>query len=62
VACGLTHALEVMTLWYPAYWLLGTTKRVTAIVSVATAILMVRLVPVALAIPSSTDLIVAKGR
>jgi len=60
VACGLTHALEVMTLWYPAYWILGTTKGVTAIVSVATAILMVRLVPVALAIPSSADLIVAK--
>lgn len=60
VACGFTHALEVMTLWYPAYWLLGSTKAVTACVSVATAILMVRLVPVALGIPSSTDLIIAK--
>jgi hypothetical protein len=61
VACGLTHAIEVMTFWYPAYWALGTTKAVTATVSLATAILLVKLVPVALAIPSTQELILAKG-
>jgi signal transduction histidine kinase len=60
VACGLTHALEILTLWYPVYWALGTTKAVTAAASVVTAVLMVRLVPVALAIPSQRELLHAK--
>ena len=51
VACGLTHALEVWTLWYPDYWLAGAVKAVTAVASVTTAILLVRLVPQALALP-----------
>jgi two-component system, sensor histidine kinase and response regulator len=60
VACGLTHALEVVTFWHPAYWALGVTKAVTAAVSVATAILLVKLVPLALAIPSTEELVLAK--
>jgi signal transduction histidine kinase len=59
VACGFTHALEVMTLWYPAYWALGTTKAVTAAVSVMTAVLLVKLVPAALAVPSTQELVAA---
>ncbi|HYL10853.1 MAG TPA: diguanylate cyclase [Candidatus Acidoferrales bacterium] len=57
VACGLTHAMEVVTLWQPVYWLSGTIKSVTAAASVATAVLLVRLVPQALAIPNPTELI-----
>jgi signal transduction histidine kinase len=60
VACGVTHAFEVGTLWYPAYWALGVTKAITAAASVTTAVLLVKLVPVALAIPSSHELILAK--
>jgi signal transduction histidine kinase len=60
VACGLTHALEVLTLWYPAYWALGTTKAITAAVSVTTAILLVKLFPIALAIPSTEELVLAR--
>ncbi|MGH9798081.1 MAG: PAS domain S-box protein, partial [Candidatus Polarisedimenticolia bacterium] len=56
VACGLTHAMEIWTLWVPLYWLSGTVKAVTAAVSVATAILMVRLVPQALRLPSPAAL------
>lgn len=52
IACGATHALEVWTLWTPTYWLSGIVKAITAIVSVTTAILLVRLVPTALALPS----------
>jgi two-component system, NtrC family, sensor kinase len=33
LACGATHALEIWTLWIPTYWLLGTTKAVTAAAS-----------------------------
>src|ERR1035437_10503731 len=39
LACGFTHALEVWTLWHADYWLLGGVKVVTAITSLATAIL-----------------------
>jgi two-component system, sensor histidine kinase and response regulator len=46
--------------WYPAYWALGATKVVTATASLATAILLVKLVPIALAIPSTHELILAK--
>jgi len=52
IACGATHAMEVWTLWNPTYWLSGIVKAITAIVSVSTAILLVRLVPMALTLPS----------
>jgi len=52
LACGATHAMEVWTLWHATYWLSGAVKVVTAAASVSTAILLVRLVPEALALPS----------
>jgi PAS domain S-box-containing protein len=52
LACGAVHALEVWTLWIPTYWLSGTMKAITAAASVATAILLLRLIPRLLAIPS----------
>ncbi|MEO6569626.1 MAG: PAS domain S-box protein, partial [Opitutaceae bacterium] len=56
LACGTTHALEVWTLWNPTYWLSGTMKAVTAIASVVTAILLVKLIPQLLAIPNPGNL------
>jgi PAS domain S-box-containing protein len=56
LACGATHVLEIWTLWIPTYWLLGWTKAITAAASVATAILLARLIPQLLAIPSPTSL------
>jgi PAS domain S-box-containing protein len=56
VACGLTHAMEIWTLWHPSYWLSGSVKAVTAAASVGTAILLVRLVPEALDLPSPKSL------
>ncbi|MBV9183027.1 MAG: PAS domain S-box protein [Acidobacteria bacterium] len=56
VACGFTHAMEVWTLWHADFWLSGIVKAVTALASVPTAILLVRLVPQALALPSPEDL------
>src|SRR3979490_2700350 len=56
LACGATHAMEVWTLWHATYWLSGITKAVTALVSVPTAILLVRLIPQALALPSPEEL------
>ena len=53
VSCGTTHILEIWTLWVPDYWLSGTIKAVTAIISFATAILLIKLIPEALKIPSA---------
>jgi hypothetical protein len=52
LACGATHIMEVWTLWHGTYWLSGSIKAVTAMASVPTAILLVKLVPEALALPS----------
>jgi PAS domain S-box-containing protein len=45
VACGLTHAMDVVVLWIPLYWLSGDIKFITAIASVITAIALLHLVP-----------------
>jgi PAS domain S-box-containing protein len=56
LACGATHALEVWTIWDPVYRLAGAMKAVTAVASIATAILLVKLIPQLLAIPSTATL------
>lgn len=61
VACGATHAMEVWNLWHADYWLSGLIKAITAAASIFTAILLVRLVPEALEIPSTADWIRANA-
>jgi PAS domain S-box-containing protein len=56
VACGFTHGMEIWTLWHANYWLSGVVKAITALASVPTAILLVRLVPQLLALPSPEEL------
>lgn len=55
LACGATHVMEVWTLWHATYWLSGAVKVVTALASLTTAVLLVKLVPQALALPSPED-------
>lgn len=38
--CGLTHVMEIVTLWFPVYWLSGFVHMVTAVVSVGAAVLL----------------------
>ncbi len=52
IACGLTHLMEVWTLWHPTYWLSGAMKAVTAVISLFTAATIIPLVPLALALPN----------
>jgi PAS domain S-box-containing protein len=59
--CGVTHWLDLLTLWVPAYGLQAIVKVATAVVSVATAILW-QLLPQAVALPSSAQLQVANER
>lgn len=56
VACGATHLLEIVTVWYPAYWVSGVVKAITAAASVPTAILLIKMIPVALGWPSPKTL------
>ena len=56
IACGITHLFEIWTLWHPTYWLSGTMKAITAMISFGTAILLVDLIPQALALPSPAQL------
>ncbi len=39
-ACGLTHVLEVISIWSPVYWLSGFTKAATALISIAVATML----------------------
>lgn len=56
VACGTTHLLSAITVWIPLYWLDGLLKGFTAVLSTATAVLMLWLVPRALSLPSIVQL------
>ncbi|QDC45365.1 EAL domain-containing protein [Methylophilus medardicus] len=55
-ACGTTHLIGILTIWHPAYWLDATMKSVTAVASGITAIMLWRLMPVALTITSNKQL------
>ncbi|MHB1122061.1 MAG: hybrid sensor histidine kinase/response regulator [Ramlibacter sp.] len=56
VACGITHAMQMWTLYYPVYWYSGVAKAFTAAVSLGTAWLLYRLTPQLLALPSTHQL------
>ena len=56
VACGATHIMEIWVIWQPAYWLSGSLKALTALASVPTAVLLVKLIPAALRVPNPATL------
>lgn len=60
ISCGVSHMVEVWTVWNPDYWLSAVVKAVTAAVSVLTAIVLIYLVPRLLAIPSTAGMRSAK--
>jgi len=51
LGCGTTHLMEVWTVWHGTYLLSGVVKAFTAAVSVVTAVMLVPLVPKAIALP-----------
>jgi len=56
LACGTTHVMDIWTIWNPSYWLAGFIRALTAAASIVTAVLLVKLVPTALRIPSQQQL------
>ncbi|WP_020160228.1 MULTISPECIES: hybrid sensor histidine kinase/response regulator [Methylobacter] len=58
-ACGATHLLSAFTIWKPIYGLHATMKAITAMLSLATAIILWPLIPKAILIPSRSQLMKA---
>ena len=56
MACGITHVMDVWTIWKPDYWLDGAIRAYTAVISIATAALLWPLLPRVLALPSPGEL------
>jgi PAS domain S-box-containing protein len=56
LGCGTTHLMEVWTIWHGTYLLSGVVKAFTAAVSVVTAVMLVPLIPKAVALPGRGQL------
>ena len=56
IACGTTHLIEILTLWYPVHWFSGIIKAITALISLYTAFELIPLIPQALALQSPAAL------
>src|SRR6202048_1523515 len=61
LACGTTHIMGVWTLWFPDYRFDGGIKVVTALLSIGTAVAIWKVMPLALALPSTGQLERANG-
>jgi len=60
--CGLTHLFSIWVIWHGDYGLHGLMKLATAIVSVTTAVVLFKMLPQALKIPSPQALEDARAR
>jgi PAS domain S-box-containing protein len=56
LGCGTTHLMEIWTVWHASYLLAGVVKGMTAAVSVLTAVMLIPLIPKAIALPSTEQL------
>ena len=62
LSCGLTHFFDIVTVWHPIYWADAAVRVVTATASVATAILILPMVPKAASLAESARLSSERGR
>lgn len=54
--CGLTHIINVLNIWHGYYYIEGGAKVANGLISITTAIVLWRLVPVMVALPSRNDM------
>ncbi len=54
--CGLTHIFAIVVLWHPYYGIEGLVMLATGVVSAATAVLVWKILPSAMTLPSPTEL------
>ncbi len=63
LGCGIVHFLNVITLWYPIYWISGTIKLFSGLWSTYVFVfVLVPLIPVALDAPTPAQLEAAKNK
>jgi signal transduction histidine kinase len=62
VLCGTGHVLDIITVWYPIYYVQGGVRALTAMVSLATALAIIPLVPRLLSMKSPEELQAANDR
>jgi PAS domain S-box-containing protein len=55
LSCGATHVLAIVTLWIPIYRFEGLVKLFTALTSIATAVLLFRIIPEIANLPSPDE-------
>ncbi|HJW23849.1 MAG TPA: ATP-binding protein [Rhodocyclaceae bacterium] len=56
LSCGTTHLMGTIILWRPLYWLDASLKAITAVASVATAIVLWPMIPKALKVPGNDQM------
>lgn len=56
LCCGTSHFFDIITLWYPIYWISGTVKASMAIISIITVFELIQIIPNALNLKSPTEL------
>jgi PAS domain S-box-containing protein len=56
IACGLTHVMELWTIWRPAFWAGGKLEAVTAVLSLAAAAVLVPSLPKLLSLRTPSEL------
>jgi signal transduction histidine kinase len=57
IACGVSHLMEIITVWKPFYPISAIVKAITAAASVPTAIILFRIAPRIVQLPSLTQLV-----
>jgi len=61
-SCGMTHLMDIITMWKPIYWIAGGVKAITAVSSLVTYILLRQAVPAMLEVPHHFDRMVQNDR
>lgn len=61
LSCGLTHFFDIITVWHPIYWADAGVRAVTATASVATALLIVPMVPKVVSFAEAARLSMDRG-
>jgi signal transduction histidine kinase len=61
ITCGMTHFMDVVTIWWPYYWIDGSIRALTAFASLGTAIMLVPLVPKAISLAAAARVAHERG-
>jgi hypothetical protein len=56
LGCGTTHLMEVWNVWHGTYLIAGVIKAFTAAVSIATAVVLIPLLPKVISLPAQIQL------